>query len=81
MTTPGCIVQVVSSIPWPAMSLDLNPIEHVSGMLCRRVQAVEPPAHNLRQLGADVHRELRRLPQQNIRRLTGGIRRMVEAVI
>ncbi|CAC5419663.1 unnamed protein product [Mytilus coruscus] len=45
----------------------------------RRVQAAEPPVQNLRQLEAALHREWRKIPQQEIRRLTGGMRRRIEA--
>ena len=50
-------------------------------MLGRRIQAREPPVQNIRQLEAALHRELQQLSQQGIRRLTGGMRRKVEAVI
>jgi transposase len=63
------------------MSPDLNPIEHIWDMLGRRIQAREPPVQNIRQLEAVLHREWQQLSQQNIRRLTGGMRRRVEAVI
>jgi type IV pilus biogenesis protein CpaD/CtpE len=36
---------------------------------------------NIRQLEAALHREWQQLSQQDIRRLTGGMRRRVEAVI
>jgi transposase len=73
--------EAVTSVPWPAMSLDLNPIEHIWDMLGRRIQAREPPVQNIRQLEAALHREWQQLSQQDIRRLTGGMRRRVEAVI
>ena len=64
------------------MSPDLNPIEHIWDMLGRRIQAREPPVQNIRQLEATLHREWQQLSQQDIRRrLTGGMRRRVEAVI
>jgi hypothetical protein len=36
---------------------------------------------NIRQLEAALHREWQHLSQQDIRRLTGGMRRRIEAVI
>jgi ABC-type lipoprotein export system ATPase subunit len=52
-----------------------------TSMLCRRIQAREPHVRNIRQLEAALHREWQQLSQQDIRRLTGGMRRRVEAVI
>jgi transposase len=73
--------EAVTSIPWPAMGPDWNPIEHIWDMLDRRIHAREPPVQNIRQLEAALHREWQQLSQQDIRRLTGGMRRRVEAVI
>jgi hypothetical protein len=50
-------------------------------MLGRRIQAREPPVQNIRQLEVALPREWQQLSQQDIRRLTGGMRRRVEAVI
>jgi hypothetical protein len=50
-------------------------------MLGRRIQAREPPVQNIRQLEAALYREWQLLSQQDIRRLTGGMRCRVEAVI
>jgi hypothetical protein len=41
----------------------------------------KPPVQNIRQLEATLHREWQQLSQQDIRRLTGEMRRRVEAVI
>jgi hypothetical protein len=57
---------------------DLNPIEHIWDMLGRRIQTREPPVQNNRQLEAALHREWQQLSQQDIRRLTGGMRVVVE---
>jgi transposase len=73
--------EAVTSVPWPAMSLDLNPIEHIWDMLGHRIHAREPPVQKICQLEAALHREWQQLSQQDIRRLTGGMRRRAEAVI
>jgi transposase len=73
--------EAMTSVPSPAMISDLNPIEHIWDMLGRRIQAREPPVQNIHQLEAALHREWQQLSQQDIRRLTGGMRRRVEAVI
>jgi hypothetical protein len=60
----------VTCVPWPAMSTNWNPIEHIWDMLDRRIQVREPPVQNIPQLEAALHREWQQLSQQNIRRLT-----------
>jgi hypothetical protein len=50
-------------------------------MLGRRIHARGPPVQSIRQLEAAMHREWQQLSQQDILRLTGGMRRRVEAVI
>ena len=73
--------EAVTSVPWPAMSPDLNPIDHIWDMLGRRIQAQEPPVQTIRQLKAALHRECQQLSQQDSRCLTGGMRHRVEAII
>ena len=79
--TANFLSEAVTSIPWPAMSPDFNPIEHAWGILGRRVQAFEPTLQNLCQLEAALHREWRQLPQQHTQGLTGWMRREFEPVI
>ena len=73
--------EAVTSVTWPAMSPDLNPLEHTWNMLGRRIQAREPNVQSIRQLEGALHREWQQLSQQDIRRLTVGMRRRDEAVI
>ena len=73
--------EVVTSVPWPAMSPNLNPIEHTWDILVRRIQVREPPVQNFRQLETALHRAWQQLTQQDIRRLTGGMKCRVDAVI
>ena len=42
--------ETVTSVPWPAMSPNLNPIEYIWDILGRRIQTREPPVQNVRQL-------------------------------
>ena len=79
--TTYLLSEAVTSVPWPAMSPDLNPIEHIWDMLGHRIHAREPPVQNICQLEAALHQEWQQLSQQDIRRLTGEMRRRVEAVI
>ena len=47
----------MTSVPWPAMSQDLNHIAHIWDMLGRRIQARVPHVQHIRQLEAALHRE------------------------
>jgi transposase len=49
--------EAVTSVSWPAMNPEFNPIEHIWDMLGRRIQAREPPVQNIRQFEAALRRE------------------------
>ena len=73
-------INAVTTLPWSAMSPDLNHFEHIWDLTGRRIQALDPPVQNLQELEAALHREWQNLTISKIRRYTGGMKRRVEAV-
>ena len=71
----------VPHMDWPAMSPDLNPIEHLWDQLKCRVYACDRPPRDLRDLREAVIAEWDLLPQNNVLRLVRNMRRRCEAVI
>lgn len=69
------------TLPWPAMSPDLNPIEHLWDILGRRVRQRDPPVTILNELIVALHEEWNVIPQNQIQRLIRGMRRCLEAVV
>ena len=67
--------------PWPAVSPDLNPIEHAWDILGRRVRARNPPPQNAQELFQALTREWNNLPQRQISNLVNSMRRRCAAVI
>jgi transposase len=71
----------ITTLPWPARSPDLNPIEHIRDIIGRRVRERTPPVQTLNELEQTLHQEWQRLTQVQIRRLVGSMRRRLAAVI
>ena len=71
----------LTQLPWPAMSPDLNPLEHIWDILGRLVAKRDPPPQNLQELEAALHQEWQQLPQQRFQRLVRGMRRRLQSVI
>jgi len=68
-------------LPWPALSLDLTPIENLLDELGRRVRHRQSPPETLQELrDAHVH-EWNNIPQPFIQRLIGSMRRRCEVVV
>lgn len=67
-------------IPWPAMSPDLNPLEHIWDILGRRIKKRDLPPQNLRELEAALHEEWQQLPMEQYQRLVRGMRRRLSSM-
>ena len=73
--------QQVNTMVWPALSPDLNPIEHMWGVIGRRTRANHPPQVNLQGLINILQIEWRAIPQATIRNLIDSMRRRCQACI
>uniref|UniRef100_A0A8K9X168 Transposase Tc1-like domain-containing protein n=1 Tax=Oncorhynchus mykiss TaxID=8022 RepID=A0A8K9X168_ONCMY len=67
----------VSVLPWPAKSLDLNPIVYVWDLFDRRVRATAIPPRNVRELAG----ALGNISQQELANLVQSMRRRCTAVL
>ena len=80
-TTNFLAANNVNTLPWPSLSPDLNPIEHVWDELGRRLSArVNAPA-NRRELFQALQQEWANIPQQTLRRIIASMPRRCQAVI
>ncbi|VDH95795.1 serine/threonine-protein phosphatase 4 regulatory subunit 2 [Mytilus galloprovincialis] len=61
-------------LPWPALSPDLSPIEHLWDQLGRRVREGQNPPETLQDLRLGLIREWNNIPQANIMTLIGSMR-------
>ena len=68
-------------LPWPSLSPDLNPIEHVWDYTRRHLNEMAPRIQSLDELREAIHEVWRHMPQQYVRRLIHSMRRRVAAVI
>ena len=64
----------VRMLPWPACSLDLNPIEHIWDLLKCRLRELPPP-NNLAHLECNIGRVWRNIAQATIQNYVGSMRR------
>ena len=77
-----CLRQnAISILPWPAHSLDLNPLEHLWDILGGKIREITPQVQTLLELEAALHQEWQQIPQQQIQRLVQGMRRRLDAII
>lgn len=71
----------IQKLPWPARSPDMNPIEHVWGMLKRRVRALPNPPETLRDLRTALVRVWEEIPQVEIKNILQSMPDRMQAVI
>lgn len=69
--------EAIDTIFWPAMSPDMNPIEHVWDAIGRNLNHRNPVCQNLVELSAAILDEWQRYPQAKLRRLVHSMRRRV----
>ena len=70
----------VNVLPWPAVSPDMNPIEHIWDYLVRKVRA-RGNVHNLRDLENALIQEWNNIPNVVIRRYVRSMRGRLAACI
>jgi hypothetical protein len=71
----------IRTIPWPALSPDLSPFEHLWNELGRRVRNGLNPPETLDELRRVLIQEWNNIPLAVIRNLIGSMRRRCQAVI
>ena len=71
----------IHTMDWPAISPDLNPIEHLWDILDRRIRRRLNPPQTLQQLTEALVEEWNSIPQEVIRRLVRSMPRRCQEVI
>jgi hypothetical protein len=65
-----CLQQeAVQTIPWPAISPDMNPIEHVWDSVGRKINQRNPKCQYIDELRTAILQEWQQSPQERLRRL------------
>jgi transposase len=67
----------VQTIPWPAMSPDMNHIEHVWDFIGRKNYQRNPKCQNIDELRAAILQEWQQFPQERLRRLVRSMTRRI----
>ena len=69
--------EAVQTIPWPAMSPDMNPIEHVWDLIGRKINQRNPKCQNIDELRTAILQEWQQFPQERLRCLVRSMTRRV----
>jgi hypothetical protein len=67
--------EAVQTIPWPAMSPDINHIEHVWDFIGRKINQRNPQCQIIDELRTAILREWQQFPQERLRRLVRSMAR------
>jgi hypothetical protein len=71
--------EAVQTIPWPAMSPDMNPIEHVWDFIGKKINQRNPKCQNIDELRTAILQERQQFPQERLRcRVRSMTRRVTE---
>ena len=70
-------LEAVQTIPWPAMSPDMNPIEHVWDFIGRKINQRNPKCQIIDELRTAILQEWQQFPQERLRRLVRSMARRV----
>lgn len=73
--------QNITTLPWPALSPDLSPIEHVWDMLGQRLRQRQQPPANVQELAAALQQEWNNVPQNDLGRLVRSMPRRIRACL
>ena len=73
--------EAVQTIPWPAMSPDMNPMEHVWDFIGRKINQRNPKCQNIDELRTTILQEWQQFPQERIRRLVRSMTRRVTELL
>ncbi len=71
----------IDVLPWPALSPDMSPIEHLWDMLDRRIRQRRHQPETLGELREAILVEWRNIPHRAIQRLIGSMRRRCRALL
>jgi transposase len=69
--------EAVQTIPWPAMSPDMNPIEHVWDFIGRKINQRNPKCQNIDELRTAILQAWHQFPQERLRSLVRSMTRRV----
>ena len=69
--------EAVQTIPWPAMSPEMKPIEHVWDFIGRKINQRIPKCQNIDELRTAILQEWQQFPQERLRRLVRSMTRCV----